>query len=316
MSRSRARTLLGRELRRLGIAQISQFVWDRGRVGFHQNPEGMRAVVRGGFHLTIAVWGLSAVVAAVLDLRQPVFLLLFEAVWIAAITGVLLLNIGFLSNLNGEPVPRLGAANYISLFRLTLLPLLAALLVQERWGAALAGYILVSLSDVADGVVARWRGEETRLGFVLDPFGDVLFQVCVFASLYLSDRVGGFLLGMILLRYTLLFTGCAVLFLVQGRIWIRPTLFGRSSGIAVWVGTILLLVSTVVAFPSPVLFWIERILTVLFAAGAVHVLVIGWMNFRRPPAEGYGYARAWGVLIGRQRGGPPDPSREENDRQR
>jgi cardiolipin synthase len=263
----------------------------------------MRAVVRGGYHLTIAVWLLSAASASLLDLRQPILILLFEAAWIAAVTGVLLLNIGFLSNLKGESVPRLGAANYISLLRLTLLPLLVALILQGRWIAALVAYVAVSLSDVADGVVARWRREETRLGFVLDPFGDVLFQVAVFVSLYMRSQISGLLLATVLLRYGLLFAGCAVLYLVQGRIWIRPTPFGRSTGVALWVGTVLLLATPRMRWDPTIPFWIERLLTVLFAAGTLHVLSIGWMNFRRPPAEGYGYAKAWGILIRRERPG-------------
>ena len=78
-----------------------------------------------------------------------------QGLWIATVVGVILLNIGFLTKLDGTVVTRFGLANQLTLARVALLPLLAVLILQERWAAALAGYIVIALTDVVDGIVAR-----------------------------------------------------------------------------------------------------------------------------------------------------------------
>lgn len=289
-------------LKRLGIAQLTDFVWERSSVSFHQNHEGMRAVVRTGFFLTGVAWILDLAIATLLGLRGTALILLVQGLWIAAVVGVILLNIGFLTKLDGTVVPRFGLANQLTLARVALLPLLAVLILQERWVAALAGYILIALTDVVDGIVARRRHEETRLGFVLDPLGDILFQITVFVGLFLRDRVGTWTLAAVLVRYSLLIFGCIALYLLQGRIWIRPTPFGRATGVALGAGTVLLLYAPLSGWSGSSLGAIEKIIAILFAAGAIHVLMIGWVNFRRPAAEGYGDWRKWGIRISRDRG--------------
>lgn len=288
-------------LRRLGIAQLTDFVWERSSVGLRHNHEGMRAVVRAGFLLTGAAWILDASIAALLNLHGIALLFLVQGLWIAAVSGVILLNIGFLTRLDGTMVTRMGLANQLTLARVALLPLLAALILQERWAAALAGYLLIASTDVVDGIVARRRHEETRLGFVLDPLGDILFQIAVFVSLFLRDRVGPWTLAAVLVRYGLLIFGCVALYLLQGRIWIRPTPFGRATGVALGAGTVLLMYAPLSGWTGSSLGVIEKIIAILFAAGAVHVLMIGWVNFRRPAAEGYGDWRKWGIRISRDK---------------
>ncbi len=288
-------------LKRLGIAQLTDFVWERSSVSLHHNHEGMRAVVRTGFFLTGAAWILDFSIAALLGLRGTALIFLAQGLWIAAVTGVILLNIGFLTRLDGTVVTRMGLANQLTLARVALLPLLAVLILQERWAAALAGYLLIASTDIVDGIVARRRHEETRLGFVLDPLGDILFQITVFAGLFLRDRVGPWTLAAVLVRYGLLIFGCIALYLLQGRIWIRPTPFGRTTGVALGAATVLLMYAPLSGWTGSSLGVIEDVIAILFAAGAVHVLMLGWVNFRRPAAEGYGDWRRWGIRISRDR---------------
>jgi hypothetical protein len=56
----------------------------------------------------------------------------------------------------------------------------------------------------------------------------------------------------------------------------------------------------------------DHALALLFAAGAVHVLFIGWVNFRRPADAGYREWMRWGLPIARSTGtdrGPGGPAR-------
>jgi cardiolipin synthase len=186
--------------------------------------------------------------------------------------------------------------------RVFFLPVLPYLLVNQLWKAAVVGYVVIALTDVADGYMARRRHEESKLGFVLDPFGDILFHLSILVSLSWAGVLSWMTGGLVLARYALLLTGVAVLFLWKGEIWIQPTPFGKATGFAIAALTsLLILVLGLAGEHARILLWSDRALTVLFGAGVLHVLVIGWINFRRPAQGGSGvYRRGWGLLLGRQ----------------
>jgi CDP-diacylglycerol--glycerol-3-phosphate 3-phosphatidyltransferase len=82
-------------------------------------------------------------------------------------------------------VPVRITANQVTLLRLVLLPLPVALIYRNTHGfmlAALAIYVLLGLTDVLDGYLARKHGS-TALGALLDPVVDKIFLVAGFVPL-------------------------------------------------------------------------------------------------------------------------------------
>jgi cardiolipin synthase len=76
-------------------------------------------------------------------------------------------------------------ANQVTLLRLVLLPLPVALVYRNTHGFMLGGlaiYILLGLTDVLDGYLARKHGS-TALGALLDPVVDKIFLVAGFVPL-------------------------------------------------------------------------------------------------------------------------------------
>ncbi len=73
--------------------------------------------------------------------------------------------------------------NFISLFRLLLIPLMVALYWKGRALAALIVFGVSAASDIADGQIARRFDMVTDLGKMLDPLADKLTQgaaaICV-----------------------------------------------------------------------------------------------------------------------------------------
>ena len=87
-------------------------------------------------------------------------------------------------------------ANRITVFRIALSPVFAGLFASwiawpsPLWLAALWIVFLVSeASDVADGWVARKRGETSDVGKLLDPFSDVISRLTIFLCLLLVNLV-------------------------------------------------------------------------------------------------------------------------------
>ncbi|MEN3026945.1 MAG: CDP-alcohol phosphatidyltransferase family protein [Chlorobiota bacterium] len=80
-------------------------------------------------------------------------------------------------------------SNILSLLRLLLVFPFAWLLVQEATvGVLLVGGIAI-LSDIADGMVARWQGQVTELGKVLDPVADKLLAGVAASILVLQQKL-------------------------------------------------------------------------------------------------------------------------------
>ena len=84
--------------------------------------------------------------------------------------------------------------NTLTLFRIFLVPLLVAVLVNRPEGSqgvgdgtremlAAAIFIAASLTDFLDGYLARKRGQVTTLGVLLDPVADKLLISSAFISL-------------------------------------------------------------------------------------------------------------------------------------
>ena len=66
--------------------------------------------------------------------------------------------------------------NAISLFRIALVPVFAALYSAGETKAAMAVLLLSGISDVLDGAIARGLNMVTDLGKILDPVADKLMQ--------------------------------------------------------------------------------------------------------------------------------------------
>jgi len=82
--------------------------------------------------------------------------------------------------------------NFITLIRIGLSPLLFALpWYHGRWWSAFIGvaFLVVSLTDILDGYLARSYGLESKLGKLLDPVADKVLVMTAFVVLVAVGRV-------------------------------------------------------------------------------------------------------------------------------
>lgn len=78
--------------------------------------------------------------------------------------------------------------NALSLLRLLGVPLFLWLLLgPEADGWAVMVLIVSGITDWADGKLARWLDQSSRLGALLDPAADRLYIVCTLVALALRD---------------------------------------------------------------------------------------------------------------------------------
>jgi cardiolipin synthase len=151
-------------------------------------------------------------------------------------------HLGMLERGNGRALPGLGVANTITLLRAGAIPLLPVLAPNALGVAVLAA----GLSDVADGLIARARGEVSRLGAWLDGAVDGL--LLSLAAVAAADRalLPAWAAGLVVGRYLLPWLVIAGVYFVSAQ---APNRDGYVSGRA--PGAVLVIGLALAAFGVP-----------------------------------------------------------------
>src|SRR5436853_1322540 len=74
-------------------------------------------------------------------------------------------------------------ANLLSFFRIALVVPFLYLILEGRFGLALAVFFIASVTDFVDGYVARRFKQQSLLGRFLDPLADKLLTTAAFVAL-------------------------------------------------------------------------------------------------------------------------------------
>ena len=190
--------------------------------------------------------------------------------------------IGELRDRDGYRLSALNVPIALTLLRGVLLPGVVLFLEGRHFALAVTLYVVAALTDVADGWVARRWGQVTALGTLLDPMVDIVFNFAILGGLWAADLLPAWVFAMAAARYGMLLVGGAYLYLFVGPVRIRPTLFGRLTGVLMSALVALLMLLTVA--PPGIgerLAPLTRIaLGVLLTATIGHVVALGWYNLR------------------------------------
>jgi cardiolipin synthase len=122
-------------------------------------------------------------------------------------------------------------ANGLTAVRLVLIPPLVLSVAADRSLVVFAIFWLAVATDMVDGRVARWRGEASRLGGVLDHTTDALFVSAGLAAYAAQGVVPAPLPVLVLLAFGQYALDSRVL---AGRS-LRTSWIGRSNGVAYFV---------------------------------------------------------------------------------
>lgn len=126
----------------------------------------------------------------------------------------------------------LTVANQLTLLRMLLIPGFVLLVVYGEFGWALALFVTAGVTDGLDGLIARRRGQKTRLGAWLDPAADKLLLVSTFVVLTLPglglvNRLPLWLTVLIISRDVVIVLTVAVVNLAIGPRTFHPSIFGK-----------------------------------------------------------------------------------------
>lgn len=265
------------------------------------NTSAVRSIWNVALGFFAAAFLASVAMAVAYDRRLAYDFFLRTALWILPAFAFVTLYVELLRDENGYRLSAINVPTVLTLMRVILVPGIILFLLRGHYALAVVVFLVAVLSDVADGWLARRWNQITKLGIVLDPLVDIVFNLALFAGLVMARLVPGWMFGVAALRYGILLVGGACFYVFIGPVRIRPTLFGRMTGVVTSaLAGLLMLLHAPVAERASALIPLTRIaLGVLLSATVAHVVVLGWYNLRVM----HGHSRARGRVVGDVRWG-------------
>ena len=159
-----------------------------------------------------------------------------------------------------------------------LAPLLVVLVLQREMQWALGVFVLAGLTDLLDGLAARWSEQRTTLGAMLDPIADkILLTSCFIALTWGPDLVVPlpvWLTVVTLSRDAIIIISVAAVNLAHGRRMFYPSVLGKLTTVSqlVTVGVVLLL--DAFRWTLAPVRWIFVITLVLTVTSALHYVYL------------------------------------------
>lgn len=117
--------------------------------------------------------------------------------------------------------------NFLSLFRIILVPVIVVYLIDGSFHIALAFFTLAGITDAMDGFLARVLNQKTLLGAYLDPIADKALLTSCFITLSILQIIPSWLTAIIVTRDFIILFGIFILFMVSGSLEIRPAFVSK-----------------------------------------------------------------------------------------
>lgn len=132
-------------------------------------------------------------------------------------------------------------ANVLTVIRLILVPVFAVVFRMEGEAKVISAliFLLASITDVADGYVARKFNMSTKMGQLLDPLADKLMQLTVIVSLSISGRLPLWFVIVLAAKEVLLIVGCT--FLYFKKTYAKSNAIGKLYTVVLFVTLMLLM---------------------------------------------------------------------------
>ena len=164
--------------------------------------------------------------------------------------------------------------NFLTVIRMVLVPVFVTLLFYQRFGWALAVFVIAGLTDGLDGLLARVLKQNSELGRILDPIADKLLLVTAFVVLSMRAimplplprhfPVPFWVTAAVISRDIFIIVGAAAIYIVTGFRDFRPSLLGKINTVIQICAIIAVLIAA--QFPSISGYYLPTVYTTVFAA--------------------------------------------------
>jgi cardiolipin synthase (CMP-forming) len=122
-------------------------------------------------------------------------------------------------------------SNFLTFIRIFLTPIIVYGISREKWNFVFFLLLVVAVTDVLDGFLARLLNENTNLGKMLDPIADKFLLISSFCALAFLDSPSFFIPSwfviLIFVREFIILLGSFLIFKFRVDFEIAPTIWGK-----------------------------------------------------------------------------------------
>jgi CDP-diacylglycerol--glycerol-3-phosphate 3-phosphatidyltransferase len=161
----------------------------------------------------------------------------------------------------------LNAANVLTLVRISLIPVLAAVLLSTWTNSDLLAaivFVIASATDALDGWLARRRDMVTTFGALMDPLADKLLITAALVSLVALYRLDAWV-AMVIIAREFAVTGLRMLAIEQGQV-VSASVWGKLKTTTQVAMVLALIWVDRPATWVDILIWVTVVITVLSGA--------------------------------------------------
>jgi len=189
------------------------------------------------FAAQTAVIGASTLIYGLAAGRLALFLLIALLYHALLLAGLLALRPLFVVVRDSGPLDRVNASNALSLARLSSLPSIVFLIVSARdahlMPVILPYLVLVFLTDLVDGPLARRLDQVTRIGRYLDAFSDYLVLAATLFVYLFYSLIPRWFFVLVVVRLGVVAAGNTVLYATQGYVEPETSYLSKASVFAI-----------------------------------------------------------------------------------
>lgn len=120
-------------------------------------------------------------------------------------------------------------ANKITVGRIVMVPMIVIGLLEGYRATVYTLLAICMATDFLDGLVARRRGEHTKLGAFLDPMADKLLLTSLFMTLAFLHQVPMWIFVVVFSRDLLIVLGWLVIYILTGSNKVEPRPLGKAT---------------------------------------------------------------------------------------
>ncbi len=179
--------------------------------------------------------------------------------------------------------------NLITTLRILLVVPFLWLLLEERYGPALALFVIAGVSDALDGFLAKYYGWTSELGGLLDPIADKLLLLGAILALGWLNELPGWLVALVIGRDLVIVGGALAYHLLVERLQAAPLMISKLNTLTQLVLVCAIIIHYgLIPLPEAVLdtlIYLTALTTIW--SGAAYVWRWGWLAWsksRRSPA--------------------------------
>ncbi|HRJ69771.1 MAG TPA: CDP-alcohol phosphatidyltransferase family protein [Beijerinckiaceae bacterium] len=165
-------------------------------------------------------------------------------------------------------------ANWLTLLRLCLVPLVVLSIIQHWWQIAFLAFAVAGVSDAVDGYVARRFNQVSELGALLDPIADKALLVSIYVTLAIAGAIPAWLTILVVSRDMMIVGAVIVSWILGNPVEIRPIYVSKANTVAQIVFAGFMLFASAFTLNLQVLYWpLIAAVCVLTSASMVAYLV-------------------------------------------